>query len=177
MSGAVLGHSRVWGRSLTLRGHRYLYLRTAAALASGVLALPAAGFAADLPLKARAAKTVYDWTGFYVGGHFGYGDAGFGPGTNPLPEQGVILPHSATGLSGGYQLGYNRQLANRVVLGIEADATFTGPTDGPALARSPVPFNTTIDYVGTVRGRIGYAFDPSCPTSPAASPGATRISM
>ena len=163
MSGAVLGHSRVWGRSLTLRGHRYLYLRTAAALASGVLALPAAGFAADLPLKARATKTVYDWTGFYVGGHFGYGDAGFGPGTNPLPEQGVILPHSATGLSGGYQLGYNRQLANRVVLGIEADATFTGPTDGPALARSPVPFNTTIDYVGTVRGRIGYAFDRFMP--------------
>ncbi len=138
-------------------------MRTAAAIASGLLALPAASFAADLPLKARAAKTVYDWTGFYVGGHFGYGDAGFGPGTNPLPEQGVILPHSATGLSGGYQLGYNRQLANRVVLGIEADATFTGPLDGPALGRSPVPFNTTIDYVGTVRGRIGYAFDRFMP--------------
>ena len=128
-----------------------------------MLVLPGAGVAADLPLKARAAKTVYEWTGFYVGGHFGYGDASFGPGTNPLPEQGVVLPHSATGLSGGYQLGYNRQLANRVVLGIEADATFTGPLDGPALARSPVPFNTTLDYVGTVRGRVGYAFDRFMP--------------
>ena len=151
------------GVVLTLRGHRHRYLRTAAAIASGVLVLPGAGVAADLPLKARAAKTVYEWTGFYVGGHFGYGDASFGPGTNPLPEQGVVLPHSATGLSGGYQLGYNRQLANRVVLGIEADATFTGPLDGPALARSPVPFNTTIDYVGTVRGRVGYAFDRFMP--------------
>jgi len=138
-------------------------LRTAAAIASGVLALPAASLAADLPLKAPVAKAVYDWTGFYVGGHVAYGDAAFGPGTNPLPLQGALLPHSATGFSGGYQLGYNRQLANRVVLGIEADATFTGPTDGPALARSPVPFNTTIDYVGTVRGRVGYAFDRFMP--------------
>src|SRR6478752_4695025 len=93
---------RGWGRVasggvvLTLRGHRHRYLRTAAALASGVLVLPAAGVAADLPLKARAAKTVYEWTGFYVGGHFGYGDASFGAGTNSLPLQGVILPPSAT---------------------------------------------------------------------------------
>lgn len=151
------------GVVLTLRGHRYRYLRTAAALASGVLVLPGAGFAADLPLKARAAKTVYEWTGFYVGGHFGYGDAGFGPGTNPLPLQGGLLPHSATGFSGGYQLGYNRQFANRVVIGIEADATFTSPTDGPALAHSLAPFHTTIDYVGTVRSRIGYAFDRFMP--------------
>ncbi|MEY9232242.1 high affinity Mn2+ porin [Bradyrhizobium japonicum] len=148
---------------MTLRGHRHRYLRTAAAIASGVLILPDAGFAADLPLKARTAKTLYDWTGFYVGGHFGYGDASFGPGTNPLPEQGMILPPSATGLSGGYQLGYNRQLANRVVLGIEADSTFTGPRDVVAHERSPTPFNTTSDYVGTVRGRIGYAFDRFMP--------------
>ncbi len=148
---------------LTLSGHRQRYLRTAAAIASGLLALPGASSAADLPLKARAAKTLYDWTGFYVGGHFGYGDASFGPGTHPLPEQGIVLPHSATGLTGGFQLGYNRQLPNRVVLGVEADATFTSPLDGPAHARSPAPFNTTIDYVGTVRGRIGYAFDRLMP--------------
>ena len=64
----------------------------------------------------------------------------FGPGTNPLPEQGVVLPHSATGLSGGYQLGYNRQFANRVVLGIEADATFTGPARRPGTRAFAGPF-------------------------------------
>ncbi|WP_445216136.1 carbohydrate porin [Bradyrhizobium sp. Pa8] len=119
--------------------------------------------AGDRPSPGWDDFRLYQWTGFYVGGHFGYGVASFGPGANPLPEQGVLLPHSATGLSGGYQLGYNRQLANRVVLGIEADATFTAPLDGLALARSPVPFNTTIDYVGTVRGRVGYAFDRFMP--------------
>ena len=42
------------------------------------------------------------------------------------------------------------------MLGIEADATFPSTLDGPALM--PAPFNSTINYVGTVRGRIGYAF-------------------
>ena len=50
----------------------------------GALTLADPALAADLPLKAPVAKAVYDWTGFYVGGHFGYGDASFGPGSNPL---------------------------------------------------------------------------------------------
>lgn len=154
---------RVGACALALRDHRHRYLRTTAVIAAGVLTVPCSSLAADLPLKARAAKTVYDWTGFYVGGHFGYGDAGFGPGTNPLALQGSGLPHSATGLTGGYQLGYNRQLANGFVLGIEADSTFTAPLDFPAHERAPAPFNTTLDYVGTVRGRLGYAFDRFMP--------------
>ena len=47
------------------------------------------------------------------------------------------------------------------MLGIEADASFTSPLDGPAL--TPAPFNTTLDYVGTVRGRVGYAFGTLLP--------------
>jgi len=127
-----------------------------------MLADPA--LAADLPLKTPALRAVYDWTGFYVGGHVGYGGGSFGPETHPLPEQGVVFPHSVTGLIGGYQIGYNRQFANRVVLGIEADSTFTSPLDGPALVRMPPSaFNTTLDYIGTVRGRIGYAFGTLMP--------------
>src|SRR5438270_9997474 len=126
-----------------------------------LLAFELPAMAPDLPLKAPAAKTVYDWTGFYLGGHVGYGGGSFGPGTNPLPEQGVVFPHSITGLIGGYQAGYSRQLSNRVVLGIEADASFTGPLD--VVAVSDAPFHTTIDYVGTVRGRVGYAFGSLLP--------------
>ena len=109
-----------------------------------------------MALKAPAYNAVYNWTGFYLGGHVGYGDGSLGPGTNPLPEQGVFFPHSITGGIGGYQAGYNRQFSNRVVLGIEADATFTAPLDEPRLM--PAPFNATIDYTGTLRGRVGYAF-------------------
>jgi high affinity Mn2+ porin len=133
--------------------------RALAGIGLGMFALAEPAPAADLPVKAPALRTLYDWTGFYAGGHFGYGGGSLGPGTNPLPLQGVLFPHSTTGLIGGYQMGYNRQLANRFVLGVEADATFLGPTDPAALARlPPADFNTTLDYVGTVRGRIGYAF-------------------
>jgi high affinity Mn2+ porin len=127
----------------------------------GLLMLDGAAAAADMPVKAPVFKAVYDWTGFYLGGHVGYGGGSFGPGTNPLPEQGVFFPHSVTGLIGGYQAGYIKQFSNHVVLGIEADASFTTPVDGPAL--TPAPFNTTLDYVGTARGRIGYAFGTLLP--------------
>src|ERR1700731_5359283 len=101
-----------------------------------VLASCSFAAAADLPrlpIKAPAFKAVYNWTGFYLGGHVGYGGGSFGPGTNPLPEQGVFFPHSVTGLIGGYQAGYNRQLANNVVLGVEADVSFGSPLDFPRL--------------------------------------------
>ncbi len=117
--------------------------------------------AADLPLKAPALQTVYDWTGFYIGGHVGYGGGSLGPGTNPIPEQGAPFPPSLTGLIGGYQAGYSWQFSNHVVLGIEADASFGSPRDAPRLA--PAPYNATLDYIGTVRGRIGYAFGPWMP--------------
>jgi high affinity Mn2+ porin len=134
------------------------------ACALGLMASAGAAHAADIPLKAPALKSVYDWTGFYVGGHFGYGGGSLGPGTNPLPEIGLLFPTSVTGLIGGYQVGANRELANRIVLGVEADSTFTSPLDHSAFARlPPMPFNSTIDYVGTARGRIGYAFDRVMP--------------
>jgi high affinity Mn2+ porin len=130
-----------------------------------VLAIRSFAIAADLPpslpIKTPVRSTIYDWTGFYLGGHVGYGGGSFGPGANPLPEQGVFFPHSITGLIGGYQAGYNRQLSNHVVLGIEADASFPSPVDVPAL--TPAPFNTTLDYVGTVRGRMGYALGALLP--------------
>ena len=95
-----------------------------AGTAIGALTLGGPTVAADLTFKAPAYKAVYNWTGFYLGGHVGYGGGSFGPGTNPLPEQGVFFPHSITGLIGGYQAGYNRQLANNIVLGVEADISF-----------------------------------------------------
>jgi high affinity Mn2+ porin len=41
------------------------------------------------------------------------------------------------------------------VLGVEADLSATSPLDRPK--QVPAPFNTTFDYFGTVRGRVGYA--------------------
>lgn len=132
-------------------------VRIAAGAALGAAAFGAPASAADMAVKSPAMNAaVYNWTGFYVGGHVGYGDGSLGPDTNPLPLQGVFFPHSVTGGIGGFQVGYNHQFANRFVLGVEADATFVGPVDLPR--RRLGPFDSSIDYVGTVRGRAGYSF-------------------
>ena len=126
-----------------------------------MIALDGPAVAADMPLKAPAYRAVHNWTGFYLGGHVGYGGGSFGPGTNPLPLQGVFFPHSITGLIGGYQAGYNFQLPNNLVFGAEADVSFKSTLDRPKLV--PAPFNTTFDYSATARGRIGYAFGTLLP--------------
>ena len=122
--------------------------------------LGGSAFAADvpatLPVKAPRIDRTFNWSGLYIGGHAGYGGGSLGPGTNPLPQQGIFFPHSITGLIGGYQAGYNLQLPNNWVLGVEADISFTSPLDRPKLAAAP--FNTTFDYFATARGRAGYAF-------------------
>jgi high affinity Mn2+ porin len=133
---------------------------TCAALAASSLAR-AADLPTRLPLKAPIPSAIYNWTGFYVGGQVGYGQGGFGPGTNPMPEQAVFFPNSVTGMTSGVQAGYNLQLPNRVVLGAEVDALFTSPRDLPKLV--PGPFNSTLEYAATAQGRIGYAFGTLLP--------------
>ena len=136
-------------------------IKTLAGLSVGLLAVTicspvlCADRSTRLPANAPE-PSPYKWTGFYMGGHVGYGGGSFGPTTNPLPEQGVFFPPSPTGLIGGYQSGYNFQLLNRIVLGVEADVSFTSPLDRPRL--QPSPFNTTFDYFATGRGRVGYAY-------------------
>src|SRR6202158_505766 len=121
----------------------------------------AADLPTSLPIKAPVRAAIYDWTGFYVGGQVGYGQGDLGPGTNPIPEQAVFFPHSLTGLIGGVQAGYYLQWPNRVVLGVEVDALFTSPRDLPKL--DPAPFNSTLKYAATARGRIGFAFGTILP--------------
>ena len=131
--------------------------------------------AAEMALKARVPHPAYDWSGFYLGGHVGYGGGGFGPATNPLPLQGLFLPHSVTGMIGGYQAGYLRQLSNHIVLGIEADASFTGPLDGPA--STPAPFHTSLDYAGRCAAASDMRSERFCRMRPRASRGAIPASM
>ena len=132
-----------------------------AGAAIGTIALGGSARTADLPVKAPVFNTIYNWTGFYLGAHTGYGSGDFGPRANAEPLQGVFFPPSVTGMIGGYQAGYNRQLANKLVLGVETDISFGSPVDIPRLA--PAPFDPTIDYIATARGRIGYAMGTAMP--------------
>jgi high affinity Mn2+ porin len=121
------------------------------------LADPAA--AADLPLKAPALRAIFDWTGFYVGAHVGYGrGASEAVLTDPTVTAG---PGIASGMIGGVQAGYNHRFQSGLLLGIEGDFTFPNyiiSNSVVSLLASPRSTVTEgLDYVGTVRGRVGYA--------------------
>jgi high affinity Mn2+ porin len=163
---------------ITKARYRLPELRQAFGGASVAILLTATGaMAADLPYKAppSTASTLYDWTGFYVGVHGGYA---FGNSNWTASSGGAVLDHGSLNLSQGYdgnnqggswfnglQMGYNRMLANRVVIGLEADASissfanYAGNRIGnniPVLGGTE-SYNDNIFASGTVRGRVGYA--------------------
>jgi outer membrane immunogenic protein len=150
-------------------------------VAISTLAMAAPAMAAPPP------PPVYNWTGFYAGGNVGYswGDVkssffdpgfpagfGFGPGGD-LPSS---FPTSLKpdGIIGGVQFGYNWQLNDRWLLGLEAD--FQGSDEK---ARISFSNNYSCDFEGfircdlgqtrqakihwfdTVRGRIGWLVTPT----------------
>lgn len=102
----------------------------------------------------------YDWTGFHVGGHFGY-DAG--QMNNTLFDPAATSSSNSFGsLYGGFQFGYDHAFPSRLLLGIEADVTFPNfLEDGVASTRTTAQSTVTdkVDALGTLRGRLGYVFD------------------
>ncbi len=84
-----------------------------------------------------------------------------------------VLPLRNEGFIGGGQIGYNFQIANAWVVGFEADIQGTGARDSARITqvapragaidpvRSDVFVANAIDYLGTVRGRIGFLWGPN----------------
>ena len=105
----------------------------------------------------------FDWSGWYVGGHVAYS---LGRGTSTLSDPDPIsVGELFSSLYGGVQVGYNYVFPSRLILGAEADITFPNfqtYTDGLIFTGSTVQGTTVtdqIDYIATLRGRFGYAFD------------------
>jgi outer membrane immunogenic protein len=128
-----------------------------------------------------------NWTGFYVGVNVGgIWDAeptanfvGVPIATAPNPTMGVLLNGQAAGESGGFlggaQIGYDFQWPFGLVTGVEADfqgatlrsqatqavgavqdALYPSTTDAGSLTASK-----RLDYLGTVRLRVGYQIIPN----------------
>jgi high affinity Mn2+ porin len=136
--------------------------RVLAGLALGVLSLDGPALAADIPLKAPRLQPAYDWTGLYFGAH-----AGFGRGDSSATLRDPALAATANtfgGPIGGLQAGYNVQLPSRIVLGFEADVSFPNYIDGNSvistLATAKSYVVEQMDFVGSARGRLGYAAGP-----------------
>jgi outer membrane immunogenic protein len=125
-------------------------------LSALALIVPAAASAADLPVKARPMVTApaFSWTGFYVGLNAGYG-WGDTRGTLATPVPGNF---NISGPLAGGQIGANYQFANNIVIGIEADYQWAD-IDGSATTAAGVIRTAEVERFGTVRGRLGYAWD------------------
>jgi outer membrane immunogenic protein len=142
-----------------------------------VIAIPAA--AADMAAKAPppASALFYNWTGFYFGGHTGYGWDGDRRGSytpnDPAANLftcggaagGTCVPAATFGISGGLlgiEAGYNWQPTARWVVGVESDFSLTAisgsGTSNFLLAGGASTFQATenVDWFGTVRGRLGW---------------------
>jgi len=114
-------------------------------LAAFAIAAPAS--AADVPGRGPVYKAqpmpLFNWTGFYVGGHAGYG----------WSEAENLDPR---GWFGGGQIGYNLQYAPNWVFGMEADLSGSDINDRSGVA--PLVASKT-NYFGTARARLGYTVD------------------
>ena len=124
-----------------------------------MVAFAAPAFAADLPARTYTKapaytppeQVVYNWTGFYIGGHFG----GAFPGNSSLESSdGRFL--------GGVQGGFDYQFAPNWVVGAEAEYSWLAGGSGSGVtfpAGTVVTGNT--DQLGSVTGRIGYTWGPA----------------
>jgi outer membrane immunogenic protein len=122
------------------------FLLSTAAVALVAMAAPAsaADMAARPYTKAPAyapATPIYNWTGFYIGGHIG----GAFPGENNL-----VGGSSDGTFMGGGQIGYDMQFSPNWVFGIEANYSFKD-TNSSFANRG----------LGSVTGRLGYTWGPA----------------
>ena len=117
-------------------------------IALAALAIAAPASAADVPMRGPVYKaapvSLFNWTGFYIGGNAGYG---WGDSDNLAPS----------GWSGGGQVGYNWQYAPNWVFGLEADLSGSNLNDSNAVGAPLV--NSKVNYFGTARARLGYTVD------------------
>lgn len=140
-------------------------LKTGAVALSVVLAGGlAAAHAADAPRPAPMAAPVYqapaplaDWSGLYLGAHAGWGTGEVETDIGDVDVDGVL---------GGGLIGFNWQFDPNWVAGVEADFSFSG-VDGSENLGTIVFGNQAVtarlkaeaDWLATIRGRVGYAFD------------------
>jgi outer membrane immunogenic protein len=132
-------------------------LLLAAALCGVPLAVANAADLSRPPAKAPAAyvpSAIYNWTGFYVGGHLG---GAFGNTSWTDPFSGFTDRPSIAGFVGGAQVGVNYQV-NAAVFGLEGD--FSGASlHGNSTDGAGFTHNTGSDWTSTVTNRLGYAID------------------
>lgn len=138
------------------------YLIAAAAL----IATSLTAQAADMKVKKPVYKAppppvavINDWSGFYVGGHVGYGWANtVSSGVSGLPFDvaGASVGVKPSGWLGGLQFGYNMAM-QQFLLGLEVDFGYLGISGTSTVGTSFASVN--YGWYSVIAGRLGLAMD------------------
>lgn len=156
-------------------------------ISTSLVAVAGSAVAADLPYRTAApapayvAAPIFTWTGFYVG--LNAGAAFNNKNTGSIFTTGLTPPNNSiytgggnsndTAFTGGVTAGYNMQFGS-FVAGVEGDINYLDRKNGgsgafPTPANVGPGFDDRTDfavsrgngsnYFGTLRGRLGFAFD------------------
>lgn len=101
------------------------------------------------PVPVMAPVPYFNWSGLYVGAH-----AGYGWGSKEWSDVGPFSSHDIDGFIGGGQVGYNFQVG-QIVFGVEGDLSGTRADGASQFAGQT--FESRVDWVATLTGRLGYA--------------------
>lgn len=136
-------------KKVGMQNMKKILLVTASMIALGTIAPASAADLAPQPYTKAppyvAPTPIYNWTGFYIGGHVG---GAFGGSDNILApgfgggNDGVFM--------GGVQAGYDYQFAPNWVMGLEANYSFLDTSSSFANRG-----------LGSVTGRLGYTWGPA----------------
>lgn len=139
-----------------------------------------------VPPIAPVVLPTFSWTGFYFGVNAGAGFSDDVGKTTTLNSDNITndqlrsvgldsVKYKSNGFAGGGQVGYNYQVTpgSGLVVGVEADIDYVGLkrskhwtknftnvfTNGTLVQRADLNARDGLDFLGTVRGRVGFAFD------------------
>ena len=131
-------------------------------LATAIILAPA-GIASAADIGEGVAA--YDWSGLYAGVHFGYvaGKSNFFIAGAGVGGTDVNAPLDPSGFIGGVHIGVNQELADRFVLGAEADLAYNNVDGLGTFTGAGALLKTDLKWSGSARLRAGYAFDRTLP--------------
>ncbi|MGH6778534.1 MAG: outer membrane protein [Bradyrhizobium sp.] len=128
--------------------------------AAALIAFAGSAMAADMPARTYTKapppvytppQEIYNWTGFYLGGHLG---GVFGTGDESLAGSGGRF-------MGGVQGGFDYQFSTNWVIGAEAQYSWLTDNNNGVLFPGGSLVTTKNDQLGSVTGRFGYTWGPA----------------
>jgi outer membrane immunogenic protein len=124
---------------------------------AAAMAIAGSAMAADMPPRTYTKapvytppQAIYDWTGFYIGGHIG---GAFADNNSLEGSDGRFL--------GGVQGGFDYQFATNWVIGAEAQYSWLANSGGSLAFPGGGLITSKTDQIGSATGRFGYTWGPA----------------